>query len=502
MLEPISFYLIKNNPAQYQWLWDFFQSEEAQNRYFWLKNQPLAFNEHEFYFENNVFARARKEKNKDRDDVFEALVNHCSLGYSSDGEIQPIAFSLSKDKQGNLQVRNKKRLVKIFDHADLALAEFKHAVLTKHLHAKPPNQYCMVMKEKKGSTLLQYLQKHQTLTLEERIALTKDLLAAIKREVHDNDLIHCALAPRNILIQPKTNTSGTIKYAISIINFAHARVKSTHEHLLRQDFISINYLLSSLWQDQPIPYHLTKISQILLDPQTKNLDACLDLADKMVAMPNYSSQVLVNNLFATLDTANLSLHTMKTMFAEQLKKAAQQGLHALQKTVNEYRKKLKAEGIKDTAFSQTIFHLDEKKQGFINQQFEAINALKGKIQRLKNTPFTQDRKDLKNCTRILQKQLLKVAKASSAEQFEVWLRCKNESKKALENSKGALDRHLDYHYLFAEGAVVLASLVVFYPIIAGLYYLATNKLGFFTQTKASQQAEQMINHFSSITAER
>lgn len=499
----VCFEAILKDPENFAWLWAFFQNEEAQQRYEWAAKTSYSYQGKTFQFKYPVFASARKEKNKEREDVFEELSPRPALGKGCFGEVKAIGYTFSKNIHGDLQVKNNKRVVKYFNHAFYATKEFQAGRNLSHLHMKPPNNRQMVMKEKKGIHLLKPGNKKINPWLVqsdlEKLALSRAILLAVKTQIHDNNLVHNDLNVGNILIDKQPLANPASRFKVSIIDVGLAKTVESDSWLKNRDYYFLSGILACIWAKGPVPLHISKAIALLASRQMTSIEDCLKCLDRVILFPVADSQNRMDILVSQLETIEAGNPVLAAELMEILKTGTNESssvdLKPVQSTVLICKNRLKENGFFDTAFSETIFHSQPEKQSSINAQFIAIHALKAKAKALKTMNLLQESEELLQLTRFLQKELIKVSENPQFENSSNWIKCKNRCEIALDKNQNLLKIRRNHNYIFAEIAVILASLVVLYPIMLGLNYLVTQNWGFFTQTETSKSAEIIKDNF-------
>lgn len=266
-------------------LYAFFNAQYQQSIDTWSKDSTYVFADgSRFSFSSNVVMRLRKEG---KVGVRYEFVSDRLLGKGQFGMVYQVegTFSISKDsfrfkEHGS---NGKTRAIKIQHHnyrrpQHQALHEYYLSKKASHLAIKQPtfekkgnnSVSYTVMNKLKGVELRKIIQADQlgnrTLTLKERIELSKALLIALKEQVTDNGIIHRDIKPENILVDMSTNpiTVNIIDFGLST-NADHAdgifpgtplyqapEMWDQVSQSCKADVFSMARLIAELWHDKTI----------------------------------------------------------------------------------------------------------------------------------------------------------------------------------------------------------------------------------------------------------
>lgn len=232
----------------------FFRSQSLAGRNVWKKNTPYCFDDgRPFLFTHDVFQR--ESRSRPGDVLYEVISNEAALGEGGFGQVKLIERTVAFNKGGEpFRVKvegkgGKRRVVKIQKHREGIFAAEKESILS------PPG--CAMktpVVSELGSTLVSYLTMRRlpgrelfeicnergTLTIEQRIALSKGLLRALKTQVTERGFIHRDIKPENILVD-----LDSALMTINIIDFGFAIAWDGHGRACG----SINYIAPENMQE-------------------------------------------------------------------------------------------------------------------------------------------------------------------------------------------------------------------------------------------------------------
>ena len=239
------------NIGEHPWVWDFFEQGRNDGQTYWEKNTEYWFEGYKIVFDQPVFARERKELNKQHGCAYEMIDTDSLLGSGTYGEVYRIACTISLGKFDTYQAANKKRVVKIVSTEDQATQEYAVTSHSTHLHMKLPNGTLLVMREIEGDLLRDLLKMGTISSTEDKLALTRALLHAYKEQVVDNGLLHNDLNANNFLVK-NNNESKTNPFIVNIFDFSEGAYQPTEVLLpTNRDLSWYMYsLIKCLWDSQ------------------------------------------------------------------------------------------------------------------------------------------------------------------------------------------------------------------------------------------------------------
>jgi serine/threonine protein kinase len=491
-------HITPNNIANYNWIWDFLEEQRKAGQYVWQPNKDFRYNGLQFQFAQKVFARQRKEIY--RGYAYE-MESKDKLGEGAFGSVYNISCTISNGKTGIFQVTNKARVVKN-QLEENAIREYKMAKYAVHLHAKQPIQGRMVMKKMEGQTLYTFL-KANTTSRCGTLYLIRALLQAYKTQVTARQLVHNDLHAGNILIQYNANHKHN-PYEINIIDFGLAQyipimtASKIHQMFYHDE---LNLFISYLWSAQKArPQLMTK----LLQNNSASLEEYISVFEKIVVAPTASTQEPLDWIFTYLDglakTHHDIAHTLQTIMKNGVNHSTAQNVNAIKNAVLACKEILEKHHLDPAHKFTPVFNTDSQKQKMFNNIFNYFNILEQKGKQLAGKSQKKEGDQLCNLVARLRKETFDAAHTPDSEQKNALLVCANTCKQLLEDNQNFLNIHQNNNYIWAEIAVVFSSLIVLYPLVAGINYLCTGRVGFFSQTKAATTVEQMHADFKTLNA--
>lgn len=483
-----SIIITPQNAANHKWIWDFLETQRQSGKYNWQTKQNFSYNGTTFQFQQPVFARKRKDLS--RGYAYEMTSEKLGAGFF--GAVYRIACTLSNGKTGAFQVHDKKRVVKIQDNNN-ALIEYHRAKYADHLHVKQPMNGRMVMKEMEGMTLYDFLTTHN-LSHKSKVELTKALIRAYKKQIADKLLIHNDLHANNILIKFHPNRPAE-PFEINIIDFglAYPHQPASTKTL----YWDLRYILRVLWREESGKPEL--ITNFMRGNFTEE-DDYFQLFDEVIAAPTELTQKTVDKIvayFKNLAPAEKILaNQLKNIMAKAIHQSSAKDMEPIQKALLACKILLDNKKLDPDHHFTFAFDANPQKQHTFNKIFAYFQTLENKGKALMST--AQKDKGEKLCALVasLREKTFNVASQLPHARGLALLECGNQCKQLLNENKELLDIHRDNKYIWAEISIVLCSLIALYPIVAGINYLVTGRLGFFSQTNAAAGAEKLDADFA------
>lgn len=318
------------------WIWNFLQNNYSAG--FWPANKIFEYEGKRFSFTSPVLARTRK--NPQRGYAFEEI-NPNFLGKGSFGEVYPIKNTLSIGKHNELQVTDKERVVKKLFKGDIK-EEYESMQHIKHLHAKLPQKNYIVMKKMKGVSLNKLINNH-TLTMNQKLKLTKKLLEALQSQVEDNGLRHNDLHSSNILVEHDTVSD---EFYVNIIDYGKA---TTHDKSqLDSGNLDLKnqmaYHIYCLWQtvyDGHIstygtPKDLIKLTRVAIEGPPIGISVFAKGIDQISFCPTTVSQYTLDKIIEYIRNTSLPKETkmlLETNFKDAASRSTPQNLTPLRESL-------------------------------------------------------------------------------------------------------------------------------------------------------------------------
>ncbi len=154
---------------------------------------------------------------------------------------------------------------------------------------------------------------------------------------------------------------------------------------------------------------------------------------------------------------------------------------------------------KDNTFLPVFdFNYDSKRQQLIDKIFINFSQLSAKGKKLEKLGKKEDGEQLCALSEILKNKTLVAIHQPRAQQAFALIECQNECKKLFNTHKNLLNIHRNSNYIWAEVGIILSSLIILYPLVAGINYLVTGQIGFFSQTHTAEKAQQIENNFHTL----
>lgn len=486
--------LDSNNIADYPWIWAFFEAQRLKNRDTWKTKTTYKYNNQKFQFKEPVFARERKNGGF----AYE-MVSSTVLGKGYHGSVRKISRTLSMGKHGvAFQAVDKNRVVKIQSKWE-ANTEYARSHDIRHLHLKKPVRGKMVMRNLGEQTLKGFL-RDNNLTREEKLIFTRELLRTFKAQILDLNLSHRDLNRGNILITTYQEEAGK-RFVINMIDYSFR--SNWFSESYNKDFIK--YILPCIRELWSMPGCPLAISHLLEKSIRANeyLDCFEHLTQSPCLSPTIDTQHQLDNLFFFLDKLNNENAELSNALRAQVLEALQQStaddLSPLRAVVRHCRESYDAAKIDGLHFPFLLFS-DEgnEKQQFLDQIDKNYRQLEEKAQSLLQTPMHEEGRELANVVATLRERTLEAVYHPQGLKIENLKECRELCANTLTEKKQILDIHRNYNYIWAEIAVVFSSLIVLYPVVMGLNYLATGRLGFFGETRSAACPKNIDDQFQEL----
>lgn len=481
------------NIVHNEWIWDFLESQRRIGKAFWKPNEVYHYNGTSFTFQQTVFARQRK--NAARGCAYEMMSPTC-LGSGAFGSVFRISCTISLGKTNTFQAKDKHRVVK-YQYSNSALYEYQIARYAKHLHVKAPTGPFLVMKEMPGETLSSLLRRHP-LSRQEKLELTKTLAHVIKEQLIEQKLLHKDLHTRNILVAYNPQSLQN-PFTANIIDFGLASYRPDlsikNYNFDVQDF---SYIFEIMWLYEPDrPEQINR----LLESRSAHLIDYLIL-DEVVLSPIPSLQKQLDRMLSYLKelakTHKELAEELRNNLVEAVKHSSLNDLTLIKHTVKQCHDTLIEHHIDLQTFPYPIFTEHLEKQTLFNNICDYFSLLENKGKFLMNTPQKAEGKKLCALVHDLRQKTYDAAMKPSQEQREALVECSEQCKRIVKDNQKLLDIHRDYNYVWAEIGVVFCSLIVLYPIVGGIHYLATGRFRFFNQTESAAGAQKMEKNFNQL----
>ncbi|MBA2652560.1 MAG: hypothetical protein H0U73_09885 [Tatlockia sp.] len=481
---------IKNN----SWIMDFLESQLKKNVDSWTKNRIYKHENQLFQFENDVFVRERKKGGK----AFE-MESTIHLGKGCHGSVNMVYCTFHRDPQEKSGIKVSevfKRVVKDQSPKDSA-NEYPIALITPHIHPKKPTlSGRLVLRHLGDTTLHHFLAENQkTISRVEKLALSKELLKAYKAQIYDIKVGHYDLHKKNILIKIHPDKDLSARYEINIIDYGKA------EKLAKQtapDFNeSVVPIIQSLW-DKGTPEPLKRIFK----HEYASLDNYINCFNRLILSPSLETQEPIDNLLYFLISLAKINHNLavdlKKIIADAAQESSLNDMAPLKNAVEKCRAILKDRNISEPSFPAVAFDNDVKRQALFNQIERYYLQLEFKGKSLVDTEANEEGQKLCAAVKALREKTLDAIYNPKGMRVSQLQECQSFCRSQLKDNKQALEVHRNLNYLLAEIAVVFASLIILYPLVLGIHYYLTEKIGFFSETKSAVGAQKLDENFAEL----
>lgn len=220
-------------------LYKFFKSQARMSINVWKKETIYHFdNGRAFVFKNDVFRR--ESHSRSGQFRYEVISNKVVFGQGAYGIVKlikrTVAFGEGLDGKGSIRFKKKgkegkRRAVKIACSVDgIDDLRYEYASGAPHCGFKRPveidvgsstQRSYLAMRRHPGQNLSKILDYRQALTTAQRLALSKELLRALKTQVTAPQLIHRDIKPQNIMVEMGPSM------IINIIDYGFSRERGT-----------------------------------------------------------------------------------------------------------------------------------------------------------------------------------------------------------------------------------------------------------------------------------
>ncbi|VEB38917.1 protein kinase [Legionella cherrii] len=483
------------NIAQNKWIWDFLENQRLHGKEVWKPNEVYTYNGSSFTFQQPVFAR--KRKNPAQGYAYE-MPSSKRLGLGKYGAVYRISCTISRGKTDTFQVQDKHRVVKFLDPND-ALREYNVGHYTEHLHMKAPTQSYLVMREMQGQTFTSFLhQYYRTLSRKKKLELTKAIIHAIKEQLIDRKLIHKDLHGRNILIHYDPLSSQN-HFTVNVIDYGMAYYSpGLNIGLLNSDVGSLWNFLYAIWSNEP---DRPEVINALINMRSFRFSDYL-LLDEVVMAPTLKSQKPLDRMLAYLrqlaETHDGLAKELRHDLLRAVKQSDASNLTPMKLAVEQCKESLIKHNIDLCSFPYPVFTENAEKQKQLNEIYAYLRHLENKGKFLIFYDQENEGNELCELAHNLRQKTYQAAMMSPLQQRDAFAACSIQCKEILDKNRELLNIHRDSNYIWAEIGVVLCSLIVFYPIVGFIHYLATDRFRFFNQTESAAGASKMEKNFNQL----
>lgn len=471
-----------SNAHEYPWLLDFFHASRSDNTYQWLSGRTYQHQQQTFQFTSTILARSKK-KDPARF-VYEMINDNDLLGSGSFGSVYGIHCTIGANQQGHYRVRDKRRIVKVSRWIRATRYESEISQFAPYLHSKMHIGGYLVMKRMPGERVQSYV-TNNSLTRAQKWRLTVAIAKAIKAQLADNHLIHRDLHTRNMLVHIDPHTG---QYVVNILDLGHAQhnLHFNADKVSNDLYDAMAYNHRQMWGSE---IHVPAAMQAVFTQQSLN-DILLHIDYSVLAaqpeiqwqLDQYSQwlvtiakmdKALADELMKLLKLANGDVHQLREMIVSiKQKMTAYKGAPAFPCIL-----------IADNPDTQKTL---DKISAFYTQLSEKFATIKegashlSKVNALRNLTFE--------------------ACYSTPEQRNMkYHLCHKTCMAFIKDNQNAINTHRNSRYIFAEIGIILACLVIFYPLAAGIHYAATGRFRFFSETRVSAATKQWENDVKSLT---
>ncbi len=489
----MSLYLTSKNIKNYPWIWDFLESEREKGILIWEEQNIYQFQNQYFQFATTIFVRERKNHGY----AYE-MESPDILGSGSFATVAMSLVTLSQGKdEAGFQAENKSRVIKK-QPQPFALDEYARSKAHSHLHIKKPTEGRIVLKNL-GLTTTEFLSNYlSSMTLPDRVALSKAILQAYNQQLVEPQIGHNDLYRNNILI--KTTANSKNKYQVNIIDYAFARTIPSSETDKTPDFACILFILQDLWQSKSMPQRIAN----LLNDEIRMLkfSEWQHCFNDLLISPTALCQEPIDNLesfFEKLKGSHQDLAAqLRSIISEALKLSTKDDLKPLKKGVLSCLNQLKINKINTPRFPIAVFDTDSTKQSLYNKIENYYQHIEAKGNFFLPTHAHEEGHNLCEALNDLNSKTLEAIytpKASQKNQIEI---CQQSCKNLLKKNKYILETHRNFNYIWAELALIVCSLIVLYPLIIAINYGINGRIGFFSQTKSMIKGRKLEDNFEQL----
>ncbi|MBA2709012.1 MAG: hypothetical protein H0U57_00225 [Tatlockia sp.] len=478
-----------SNIAEYSWLLDFFAEDLNKQIAYWHSNKTYSYKNIKFKFEQDIFPRYRKNSSE----IAYEMKSFKALGNGVHGYVYPISVTLSygKNKSG-FQAKDKNRVVKVQDSYG-ARNEYQIAQYAPHLHAKQPHMGYMVMRNLGDSTLENFLKT--SVSRSERLLFTKGLLKAYKEQVVDLNLSHDDLHRhyRNFLVKEVPDSPH--KFEINIVDYGLAEFLNSNTKNRTPDFsMAIVPIIRAIWNPLPL-----KVKTLINDPKRSDVFSEYEkVFDDLLISPWVKHQIPVDYFQFFLDNlANCNQIELASQLKQYIAEAlSTENIDNFNESLQKCRALLKENNI--SIFPMIKFEKEPEKYALYNRLEESFQSLQTKANFLKSNENYQTEGKSLSIALLKLREITLDAIHSPEGRIEKINECQSFLTQLLNENKKGLEIHRNYNYILAEIAVVLGSLIIFYPLVFGLNYAIRGKLGFFSETNSLAATEEIEQEFEEM----
>ncbi|WP_162263979.1 protein kinase domain-containing protein [Legionella drozanskii] len=460
------------------------------------KGKKFTYNQQEYQLGETIFARERKKGNGYAYEMVSAI----RLGSGAYGYVMKISCTISQGKENSaFQALDKDRVVK-FERTKDAAKEYSVGQYAEHMHMKKPVGGRLVMRNLGDQTFSRFIRKNLPADCQKMLALTNELIRAYKEQLLEQKLVHRDLHDNNILIKLNPKQTGK-PFELNIVDFGLAQYipkGNEKEMTFFTDFCNqIIPLIRMLWD---IPDAPRSVRRFLAKPHSF-LDYT-NFFENLLLAPAAHTQKSLDDLLDFFERlaknqGDLSAE-LSGKVSEAVKASTANNMQPLRDLVLECRRCLKEQNIEKPNFPIVIFDENEKRQRLYYQIEQYYNDLENKGRSLCKTPQQKEGQELCKLVNHLRTKTLDAIYNDDASIQVQLLDCRDFCKELLNDNKELLDIRRDNNYIWGEVAVVLTSLIVLYPVVLGVNYLCTGKIGFFSETNSAKGADKLNRDFAAL----
>ena len=481
--------LDSTNISQNPWVWDVLEAHRCANSGYMRKGVSFKYNNKVYEFGQDIFVRERKKGGY----AYELVSTY--VGRGAYGTVNKIACTISLGKNNSgFQVSDKKRVVK-FLHPSAATREYAVGKYAPHLHMKKPIGDRLVMRNLGDMTLDS--PTNRPFSRQERLALTKALLKAYKEQLLRPKLIHNDLHGGNILIKVHPEKAPN-QYEVNIIDYGLGKHMVSLRSEETSDFWSIAQMIHRFWDISGAPKEVKALFSRYDSPLFKEY---VEIFDKIILSPTAHTQKSLDELVSFFEALadKVLCNTLKGQILTALAQSTPQNMGPLKEAVIRCRTTLAEHNINKPSFPFVTFEKDKKRQQLFNQIEDYYQELEKKACYLCTTSQRKEGKQLYEVVNRLRKHTLDAVYQTDAKEREAQLlECRSFCKSFLDENQHLLNIRRNSNYVWGEIAVILASLIVLYPVALGINYLCTGRVGFFSETNSVKGAKKLDQDFAGL----
>lgn len=497
--------LTQMSPSDTKDLFSFLSRQPAHTQ-LWKANQEYQFGNDKFTFSHDIVWRKRNEhKSGNRYEV----ISPKELGKGAFGTVYDVTGTLALDSHNITFKQNKQRVVKVQTHSannplNLLKNEYNLAIKASNMHIKEPTlinntQSYTVMKKLPGKELWDVIKDNlvgkSILTLEQRTRLSIAILKAYKEQVLNKGIIHRDIKPPNIMVDLKDPiTVNFIDFGLSTLTnlpndgmmggtpgFMAPEIYDGVKATPQSDIFSIARVLGVLWRDNLVHYTHP------LQHQARQ----------------FANNVTYNDLFTGLPKLNgHNRNIIKTTLTNMSKKIANQRI-SVDEAITAFESTLLTNHMPHPNPEPKTQPSPINNNNIQEQVTNILNILEAL--RLKNLDLrNRGYKDLGREYSVLAEVIEQKTKQFQVMQPEV--RQKNiatylkECDELIAPVKGKMADNRDSNYLWANLALAIAGLGVFYLIAISCNKASTGNWLFFSKPKSLELAENLEEGLQRVAA--